>query len=69
MQVECLAGERLGVNVTWKLPLKDVPPASLPDLHDIGMFGCAVALTLCSVSEAQFLHLSDGASGAYNAFP
>ncbi|XP_044100852.1 thyroglobulin [Neovison vison] len=35
VQVECLTGERLGVNVTWKLPLKDVPPASLPDLHDI----------------------------------
>ncbi|XP_026351166.3 thyroglobulin [Ursus arctos] len=35
VRVDCLAGERLGVNVTWKLQLKDVPPASLPDLHDI----------------------------------
>ncbi|ELK11652.1 Thyroglobulin [Pteropus alecto] len=35
VQVECLTQERLGVNVTWKLQLEDVPPASLPDLHDI----------------------------------
>uniref|UniRef100_A0A8I3RWH6 Thyroglobulin n=1 Tax=Canis lupus familiaris TaxID=9615 RepID=A0A8I3RWH6_CANLF len=35
VQVECVTGERLGVNVTWKLHLEDVPPASLPDLHDI----------------------------------
>lgn len=69
VQVECLTGERLGVNVTWKVQLKDVPLASLPDLHDIGMFGRPVALTLCSFSEAQFLHLSVGASDAYNAFP
>ena len=51
-----MTGERLGVNVTWKLHLEDVPPASLPDLHDIG--------TLCSFSEALFLHLSGGASDA-----
>ena len=56
MQVECVTGERLGVNVTWKLHLEDVPPASLPDLHDIG--------TLCSFSEALFLHLSGGAGDA-----
>ncbi|KAF5915298.1 hypothetical protein HPG69_011763 [Diceros bicornis minor] len=35
VQVECLTPERLGVNVTWKLRLEDVPPASLPDLHDV----------------------------------
>ncbi|XP_016071478.1 PREDICTED: thyroglobulin [Miniopterus natalensis] len=35
VQVECLTAERLGVNVTWKLRLEDVPPASLPDLHDV----------------------------------
>ncbi|KAM5314931.1 thyroglobulin [Glossophaga mutica] len=35
VRVECLTTERLGVNVTWKLRLEDVPPASLPDLHDL----------------------------------
>ncbi|XP_023613541.1 thyroglobulin [Myotis lucifugus] len=35
VRVECLTQERLGVNVTWKLRLEDVPPASLPDLRDI----------------------------------
>ncbi|XP_078297761.1 thyroglobulin isoform X1 [Panthera onca] len=35
VQVECVSGERLGVNVTWKLRLQDVPPASLPDVRDI----------------------------------
>ncbi|XP_036904476.1 thyroglobulin [Sturnira hondurensis] len=35
VQVECLTRERLGVNVTWKLRLEDIPPASLPDLHDV----------------------------------
>lgn len=40
VRVECLTQERLGVNVTWKLRLEDVPPASLPDLRDVGMFPC-----------------------------
>ncbi|XP_066120712.1 thyroglobulin [Saccopteryx bilineata] len=35
VQVGCLTGERLGVNVTWKVRLEDVPVASLPDLHDV----------------------------------
>nr|XP_019579661.1 PREDICTED: thyroglobulin [Rhinolophus sinicus] len=35
VQVECLTPERLAVNVTWKLQLEEVPPASLPDLHDV----------------------------------
>ncbi|XP_039096126.1 thyroglobulin [Hyaena hyaena] len=35
VQVECATAERLGVNITWKLRLQDVPPASLPDLRDI----------------------------------
>ncbi|XP_059528341.1 thyroglobulin [Myotis daubentonii] len=35
VRVECLTQERLGVNVTWKLRLEDVPPASLPDLRDV----------------------------------
>ncbi|XP_028389694.1 thyroglobulin [Phyllostomus discolor] len=35
VRVECLSGERLGVNVTWTLRLEDVPPASLPDVHDV----------------------------------
>eukprot|EP00070_Physeter_catodon_P049529 XP_028356423.1 thyroglobulin isoform X10 [Physeter catodon] len=35
VRVECLSGERLGANVTWKLRLEDVPPASLPDLRDV----------------------------------
>lgn len=69
VQVECLTGERLGVNVTWKLPLKDVPPASLPDLHDIGMFGDTMWPQHYTTSWKLFLHLSYGDSGAYNAFP
>ncbi|XP_016815375.4 thyroglobulin isoform X3 [Pan troglodytes] len=35
VQVGCLTSERLGVNVTWKSRLEDIPVASLPDLHDI----------------------------------
>ncbi|XP_006155589.1 thyroglobulin [Tupaia chinensis] len=35
IEVGCVTGERLGVNVTWKLRLKDIPLASLPVLHDI----------------------------------
>lgn len=38
VRVECLTRERLGVNVTWKLRLEDAPAASLPGLHDVGMF-------------------------------
>ncbi|KAH0617425.1 hypothetical protein JD844_015618 [Phrynosoma platyrhinos] len=33
--VQCLAVDRLGVNVTWRALLEDVPAASLPDLHNI----------------------------------
>ncbi|XP_067387679.1 thyroglobulin [Emydura macquarii macquarii] len=33
--VECLNVDRLGVNITWKAQLEDIPAASLPDLHDI----------------------------------
>ncbi|NWI88308.1 THYG protein, partial [Pitta sordida] len=33
--VECLSVDRLGVNVTWKVQLENIPTASLPDLHDI----------------------------------
>ncbi|XP_076412115.1 thyroglobulin [Peromyscus maniculatus bairdii] len=35
VQVGCLTAERLGVNVTWKLQLRDISVASLPDLHSI----------------------------------
>ncbi|XP_042555885.1 thyroglobulin isoform X1 [Dipodomys spectabilis] len=35
VQVGCLTAERLGVNVTWKARLEDLPAASLPDLYDI----------------------------------
>ncbi|XP_054841882.1 thyroglobulin [Eublepharis macularius] len=35
VRVECLAVNRLGVNVTWRALLEDVPAASLPDLHNI----------------------------------
>ncbi|XP_021107473.1 thyroglobulin isoform X1 [Heterocephalus glaber] len=35
VQVRCLTAERLGVNVTWKSQIKDIPAGSLPDLHDI----------------------------------
>ncbi|KAM6215082.1 thyroglobulin [Rhynchocyon petersi] len=35
VQVECVSVERLGVNVTWRSRLEDIPVASLPDLHDI----------------------------------
>ncbi|KAF1528176.1 Thyroglobulin, partial [Eudyptula minor] len=33
--VECLSVDRLGVNVTWRTQLENIPAASLPDLHDI----------------------------------
>ncbi|NXY17568.1 THYG protein, partial [Atrichornis clamosus] len=33
--VECLSVDRLGVNVTWRTQLENIPTASLPDLHDI----------------------------------
>ncbi|XP_053571924.1 thyroglobulin [Bombina bombina] len=32
--VECLSADRLGVNVTWRAQLEDIPQ-SLPSLHDI----------------------------------
>nr|XP_054102612.1 thyroglobulin isoform X1 [Callithrix jacchus] len=35
VQVGCLTRERLGVNVTWKSRLEDIPVASLSDLYDI----------------------------------
>uniref|UniRef100_A0A8C3JGU4 Thyroglobulin n=1 Tax=Calidris pygmaea TaxID=425635 RepID=A0A8C3JGU4_9CHAR len=33
--VECLSVDRLGVNVTWRAKLENIPASSLPDLHDI----------------------------------
>ncbi|NWW95569.1 THYG protein, partial [Rhynochetos jubatus] len=33
--VECLSVDRLGVNVTWRTEMENIPAASLPDLHDI----------------------------------
>ncbi|NXI58262.1 THYG protein, partial [Chloroceryle aenea] len=33
--VECLSMDRLGVNITWRAQLENIPAASLPDLHDI----------------------------------
>ncbi|NXK44006.1 THYG protein, partial [Chauna torquata] len=33
--VECLSVDRLGVNVTWRTQLENIPAASLPDLHYI----------------------------------
>ncbi|PKU39362.1 thyroglobulin [Limosa lapponica baueri] len=33
--VECLSVDRLGVNVTWRAQLENIPATSLPDLHDI----------------------------------
>ncbi|KFQ37012.1 Thyroglobulin, partial [Mesitornis unicolor] len=33
--VECLSVDRLGVNVTWRAQMENIPAASLPDLHDI----------------------------------
>ncbi|KFP33917.1 Thyroglobulin, partial [Colius striatus] len=33
--VECLNEDRLGVNITWRTQLENIPAASLPDLHDI----------------------------------
>ncbi|NXK02396.1 THYG protein, partial [Herpetotheres cachinnans] len=33
--VECLSVDRLGVNITWRTQLENIPAASLPDLHDI----------------------------------
>ncbi|NWS70344.1 THYG protein, partial [Crotophaga sulcirostris] len=35
VSVECLSVDRLGVNVTWRTRLQNIPAASLPDLHDI----------------------------------
>jgi len=36
--VECLSVDRLGVNVTWRTQLENIPAASLSDLHDIGKY-------------------------------
>uniref|UniRef100_A0A8D2KSV9 Thyroglobulin n=1 Tax=Varanus komodoensis TaxID=61221 RepID=A0A8D2KSV9_VARKO len=33
--VECLTADRLGVNITWRMLLEDLPAASLPDLNNI----------------------------------
>ncbi|XP_054023137.1 thyroglobulin [Dryobates pubescens] len=33
--VQCLSTDRLGVNITWRTQLENIPAASLPDLHDI----------------------------------
>ncbi|NWX21348.1 THYG protein, partial [Aegotheles bennettii] len=33
--VECLSVDRLGVNITWRTQLENIPATSLPDLHDI----------------------------------
>ncbi|XP_077789747.1 thyroglobulin, partial [Podarcis muralis] len=33
--VQCLAADRLGVNITWRAFLEEVPAASLPDLHNV----------------------------------
>ncbi|KAF2976319.1 hypothetical protein EK904_011311, partial [Melospiza melodia maxima] len=33
--VECLSEDRLGVSITWRAQLENIPTASLPDLHDI----------------------------------
>ncbi|NXJ16229.1 THYG protein, partial [Odontophorus gujanensis] len=35
VSVECLSVDRLGVNVTWRAQLENIPATSLPDLHDI----------------------------------
>lgn len=43
--VECLSVDRLGVNITWRTQLENIPTVSLPDLHDIGKFSFSV----CSV--------------------
>ncbi|XP_072425646.1 thyroglobulin [Chiloscyllium punctatum] len=35
VSVGCLNINHLGVNVTWKVQLQDIPASALPDLHDI----------------------------------
>ncbi|XP_078397371.1 thyroglobulin [Cetorhinus maximus] len=35
VSVGCLSIDHLGVNVTWKVQLRDIPASFLPDLHDI----------------------------------
>ncbi|XP_038664387.1 thyroglobulin [Scyliorhinus canicula] len=35
VSVGCLSTDSLGVNVTWKVQLKEIPASILPDLHDI----------------------------------
>uniref|UniRef100_A0ABM5GDE2 Thyroglobulin n=1 Tax=Pogona vitticeps TaxID=103695 RepID=A0ABM5GDE2_9SAUR len=35
VRVECLAADRLGVNVTWRTLLEDIPASLLPDLHNV----------------------------------
>ncbi|XP_048452133.1 thyroglobulin [Rhincodon typus] len=35
VSVGCLKTNHLGVNVTWKVQLKDIPASALPNLHDI----------------------------------
>lgn len=65
VRVECLDQERLGVNVTWKLQLGDVPPASLPELRDVGTFPFTATLKKpCRRSGSRFPHLLGGASEA-----
>lgn len=64
VKVECLSRERLGVNITWKLRLADVPPASLPDLRDVGMFPHTAALKPRGLLGSQCPRPSDGASAA-----
>jgi hypothetical protein len=58
VQVGCLMGDHLGVNVTWKSQMEDIPVASLPDLRDIGMFLCTATLKKPgNLSESQSPHL------------
>lgn len=64
VRVECLSGERLGANVTWKLRLEDVPPASLPDLRDVGMFSRTAAVKVHRLAGSQCSYPSDGATAA-----
>ena len=64
VKVECLSRERLGVNITWKQQLADAPPASLPDLRDVGMFSHTAALKARGLLGSQCPRPSDGASPA-----
>ncbi|XP_029443068.1 thyroglobulin [Rhinatrema bivittatum] len=62
--VECLSQDRLGVNITWRSQLEDIPVAAFPDLHDIenAIVGQLVEPFLSLISSGEYLLLLDSKS-------